>query len=139
MFERVINSQDELHRVLTEFLDFFQAQRIFLFKAEMGVGKTTIIKQCCDILGSMDNFSSPTYSIVNEYTYPNGKIFHFDLYRLKKEDELFDLGFEEYINSGQYCFIEWPQMAIKFLTVQYVNIEIKQEENIRYFRAFCVE
>src|SRR5688500_11060053 len=78
--------------------------KIFLFEGEMGSGKTTLIKEMCKQLGSHDHFSSPTYSIVNEYAFPGGRIFHFDLYRVSRVEELLDLGIEEYLDSGQYCF-----------------------------------
>ncbi len=109
--------------------------RIFIFYGEMGSGKTTLIKEICKHLGSADNLSSPTFSIVNEYEYSNGKIFHFDLYRLKNSEELLDLGFEEYINSGNYCFIEWPKLAEPLLSNDTIKIELSTSENIRYLRA----
>ena len=89
-----------------------------------GSGKTTLIKELCKILGSQDHFSSPTYSIVNEYVYPGGKLFHFDLYRLKNLNELLDIGFEDYLYSGQYCFIEWPELAKDLINSDYVKIHL---------------
>jgi len=83
--------------------------RIFLFYAEMGAGKTTLIKTICKQLGVQENVSSPTFSIVNEYESPSGPIYHFDFYRLKHEQEAYDLGYEEYFYSGNYCFVEWPE------------------------------
>jgi tRNA threonylcarbamoyladenosine biosynthesis protein TsaE len=100
----------------------------------MGAGKTTIIKELCIAIGSNDNFSSPTYSIVNEYIYPGGKIYHFDLYRLNSLDELFDIGIEEYLYSGHYCIFEWPQLVEDLINVNYKKIEIEVNENIRYIR-----
>jgi tRNA threonylcarbamoyladenosine biosynthesis protein TsaE len=109
-------------------LDFSGDVRVFAFNAQMGAGKTTFIKQLCSTLGSKDNFSSPTYSIVNEYESPAGKIYHFDLYRIKNEEELLDLGFEEYLNSGHYCFIEWPELAASFLPENHINCTILLEK-----------
>lgn len=110
-------------------------QRIFLFEAEMGAGKTTLIKELCKKLKSNDNFSSPTFSIVNEYIYPGGKIFHFDLYRVKSTEELLDIGFDDYINSGNYCFIEWPELAKDILDEGSVVVKILQAENKRYLHV----
>lgn len=111
-------------------------QKIILFDAPMGAGKTTLIKEMCVQLGSNDNFSSPTYQIVNEYTYPIGKIYHFDLFRLKSINELLDVGFEDYIlNYSNYCFIEWPQFAQDFLQTNFIKVEIKMLENNRKLTA----
>ncbi len=110
-------------------------QKIMLFNAPMGAGKTTLIKQMCAALGSTNNFSSPTYQLVNEYIYPNGKIYHFDLYRLKSIEELLDIGFEDYINQNNYCFIEWPMFAEQFLQSNFLKIEITVQQNIRYLSA----
>lgn len=110
-------------------------QRIFLFEAEMGAGKTTLIKELCKKLKSNDNFSSPTFSIVNEYIYPGGKIFHFDLYRVKNTAELLDIGFDDYINSGNYCFIEWPELSKDILDEGSVVVKILQAENKRYLHV----
>lgn len=115
-----------------QLLKFAGDVRVFLFEAEMGAGKTTFIKQLCSQLGSKDSFSSPTYSIVNEYTYPQGKIYHFDLYRLNTSEELLDIGFEEYIDSGNYCFIEWPEKSKVFLPPDYLRITITKNQNYRY-------
>jgi tRNA threonylcarbamoyladenosine biosynthesis protein TsaE len=109
-------------------------QKIILFDAPMGAGKTTLIKELCVALGSPDSFSSPTYSIVNEYHYPGGKIYHFDLYRLKNIDELYDLGIEEYLDSGHYCLFEWPQLVEDMININYKKIEIEVNGNIRYIR-----
>ena len=114
-FERNISSIEQLPVIANELLEAFPSERIFLFEAQMGNGKTTFIKELCKNLGAQTHLSSPTYSIVNEYTIGNNKIYHFDLYRLKHESELFDIGIEEYLNGKNYCFIEWPQMALNYL------------------------
>src|SRR5690242_8888647 len=82
-------------------------ERIFLFYGDMGAGKTTFIKSLCEYLGVDEPATSPTFSIVNEYQGRDSKIYHFDFYRLKKQDEALDMGYEEYFYSGHYCFIEW--------------------------------
>ena len=133
--EIIINNTDELQTVTDTLLNFIDEVRIVLFYAPMGAGKTTLIKQLCKKLGSRDNFSSPTYSIINEYLGPQQKIYHFDLYRLKTEDELFDLGIEEYLNSGNYCFFEWPELVEAIIDNKYIKIEIEVKENIRFLRA----
>lgn len=84
--------------------------KIFTLHGDMGAGKTTLIKAFGKILGSYDSITSPTFSIVNEYLSKKGKIFHFDLYRINDINELLNLGIDEYIDSGEYCFIEWPEI-----------------------------
>jgi len=101
--------------------------RIFLFEGEMGAGKTTLIKELCKVLGSHDHFSSPTFSIVNEYKMPGGKIYHFDLYRVRAYEELLDIGIEEYLDSGQYCFVEWPALVENLIESEFVKVELRVE------------
>ncbi len=129
-----VADQNELRGLAEPILRLYNNPKIILFYAPMGAGKTTLIKEFCTSLGSVDNFSSPTFSIVNEYQYPGGKIFHFDLYRLKSEEELLDLGIEEYLNSGNYCIFEWPEMVENMMHVRHKRIEIEVNENIRYLR-----
>lgn len=135
VLEITVFNQNELPGLALPILDLYGNQKIILLNAPMGAGKTTLIKAFCKALGSTDNFSSPTYSIVNEYLYPGGKIFHFDLYRLKSEEELLDLGIEEYLYSGHYCIFEWPQLVQEFVKSQYKEIDIDVNENIRYIRV----
>jgi tRNA threonylcarbamoyladenosine biosynthesis protein TsaE len=113
--------------------------KIFLFEGEMGSGKTTLIKEMCKQLGSHDHFSSPTYSIVNEYAFPGGRIFHLDLYRVSRVEELLDLGIEEYLDSGQYCLIEWPSLAENLIEDDYVRVVITVKEEKRALRAYCIQ
>ena len=129
-------SDISLHKeAAKQLIEFAKNQRVFLFDAPMGAGKTTFIKSLCHHLGVIDTMSSPTYSIVNEYhTDSNLKIFHFDLYRLNSSEELFKLGFDEYILSGNYLFIEWPKFAEPFLDT-YLRIIINMENNNRYLCA----
>lgn len=138
-FEIDISSQQELAKAARQLLTFAGEIKVFVFEAEMGAGKTTFIKELCRVLGSSDNFSSPTYSIVNEYSNNSGKIYHFDLYRLKSSDELLDIGFEEYVDGKQYCFIEWPAISFQILPKPYVSIIINVKENNRYLSAQIIE
>lgn len=122
-----------------QLINFANQQRIFLFDAPMGAGKTTFIKSLCQVLKVTDNMSSPTYSIINEYhTNTNLKLYHFDLYRLKSSEELFEIGFEDYVESGNYLFIEWPELAMPFLD-SYLRIIINTENNNRYLCAESVK
>lgn len=130
-----ISNLESIASQAKKILDFIQNKKIVLFYAPMGAGKTTLIKELCLQLGSKDHFSSPTYSIINEYSYPGGKIYHFDLYRLNNEEELLDLGIEEYLESTQFCFFEWPQLVEDMIDVNYVKIEIRVEGNNRYLHA----
>ncbi|MES2515759.1 MAG: tRNA (adenosine(37)-N6)-threonylcarbamoyltransferase complex ATPase subunit type 1 TsaE [Bacteroidota bacterium] len=122
-----------------QLIHFARENRVFLFDAPMGAGKTTFIKSLCGELEVTDTMSSPTYSIVNEYhTNSKLKLFHFDLYRLKSSEELFELGFEDYLTSDDYLFIEWPELAMPFLD-KYVRINIQLENNNRYLRAEIIK
>jgi len=99
-----------LSHVASDLIKFGEGERIWLFYGNLGAGKTTLIKEICKILGSPGSMlSSPTFSIINEYPATAGKVFHFDFYRMKSEMEILDLGVDEYFDSGNYCFIEWPE------------------------------
>ncbi len=89
--------------------------KVLLFDAPMGVGKTTLIKEICKQLGVKDVISSPTYSLVNEYESDQGVVYHFDFYRIKDEEEAYQIGFEEYLDSGARVFIEWPEKVSNLL------------------------
>ena len=99
--------------------------KILLFYGDMGVGKTTLIKAIVKALGSSDEVSSPTFSIVNEYELENDKIFHFDLYRIKDLEEAYNFGIEDYIYSGNWILIEWPEKIEPILIDNYNQIELK--------------
>ena len=97
--------------------------KIILFHGDMGVGKTTLIKEICKILGTEDLISSPTFSIVNEYiTSNNETIFHFDFYRIDNEEEAYNIGVEDYFNSNHWCLIEWPSVVENLLPLENVNV-----------------
>jgi tRNA threonylcarbamoyladenosine biosynthesis protein TsaE len=126
--EFLIENESKLKEAAQSLLKFAEGEKIFLFQGEMGAGKTSLIKSICLQLGMLENVSSPTYSLVNEYVYPHGKIFHFDFFRIKNESEAFDLGFEEYLSSGDYCFIEWPEMIPNLWPDRYIEIKIIETE-----------
>lgn len=130
-----ISAIEKLPDAAKKVLEFAGDIKIFALYGEMGSGKTTFIKELSKILGSADNFSSPTYAIVNEYVSPKWKIYHFDLYRIRTAEELLDIGFDEYLFSGNYCFIEWPQLAEQFLPNPHLSIIIMQNQNNRYLSA----
>ena len=121
----VVNSVSELPKTALELVRFAGNEKIFLFYGDMGAGKTTFIKNICEQLGVKDPATSPTFSIVNEYAASTGKIFHFDFYRLKKQEEALDMGYEEYFYSGDYCFIEWPEKISDLLPDHYIRVEIE--------------
>lgn len=107
------------------FLRNMGESRIFLFEGEMGSGKTTFISELCRQLGAQDDFGSPTFSIVNEYLDREGNpIYHFDLYRLESPQEALDMGAEEYFNSGELCFVEWPDRLGPLSPEEAVTVEI---------------
>jgi tRNA threonylcarbamoyladenosine biosynthesis protein TsaE len=123
----------ELPRAAKSILEFAGDKKIFCFYGELGAGKTTLIKEICKQLGVKDSGSSPTFSLVNEYqTELSKKIFHFDLYRLKNETEIYDIGYEDYLFSGNYCFIEWPEKMQHLLPKEIlkVKIEVSNEERV---------
>jgi len=124
-FEKDITNLDQLPIVAKELLAAFPQARIFGFYAELGAGKTTFIKALCEELNVTDVVNSPTFAIINEYrTKQNQPIFHFDFYRLKNLKEVCDLGCEEYFYSGNYCFLEWTELAESLLPQSFLKIEI---------------
>ncbi|MCX6266419.1 MAG: tRNA (adenosine(37)-N6)-threonylcarbamoyltransferase complex ATPase subunit type 1 TsaE [Bacteroidetes bacterium] len=109
--------------------------RIFAFYGSMGVGKTTFIKSICQVLGVRDIVQSPTFSIINEYKTTEGdSIFHFDFYRIRNISEVFDIGYEDYLYSGNYCFIEWPELIQPLLPEHTISVRMTgQEERVIEF------
>ena len=98
-------TEDQLPQVAERLVLSFKDQRFFAFFGKMGAGKTTLIKAVCAYLGVTDNVCSPTFAIVNEYSSADGPVYHFDFYRLKRIEEAFDIGYEEYFYSESYCFV----------------------------------
>ena len=115
---------DTIHVVSDHIKDLINNYTIFLFEGDMGSGKTTLIKQIVKDIGISENVKSPTFSLVNKYIENDLVIFHFDLYRINKENELDSIGFYEYLDSGKLCFIEWPNIALQNIYKDYVLIKI---------------
>lgn len=120
-----VNQLSELDHAAKLLLNSFPDDRVFLFYGNMGAGKTTFIKALCKVLEVEDNTSSPTFSIVNEYSSSQGPIFHFDFYRIKEEEEAYDFGYEDYFYSGNYCFVEWPNRIPNLLPDDAKTIEFE--------------
>ncbi len=122
-------SLTEINTVAKQILDQ-NPERVILFEAEMGTGKTTLIKALCKELKVKDTISSPTFSLVNEYETPNnGLVYHFDFYRLKSEVEALDFGVEDYLYSGSYCFLEWSEKIPNLIPDKHTLITIRVLEN----------
>lgn len=123
-----INSLDEIKRAAQEFVAVMNDRRVFAFYGKMGAGKTTFIKAVCEELGVEDVINSPTFAIVNEYVDGNGEpVYHFDFYRIKKEQEVLDIGYEDYVYSGHVCFMEWPELIENLLPDDAVKVTIEEE------------
>jgi len=128
-----VQDEGQLDMAVNAFLAFVKDVKVVLLYGDLGAGKTTFIKHLAKSLGATEEASSPTYSLVNEYPIPSGNIYHIDLYRLNDSHEAQDMGVEEYIYSGEYCFIEWPEV-IEHLIDQAVVIRI--ETLMDYSRQF---
>ncbi|MDR1005990.1 MAG: tRNA (adenosine(37)-N6)-threonylcarbamoyltransferase complex ATPase subunit type 1 TsaE [Bacteroidales bacterium] len=137
MKEYIAKTLSDLPSIARNMLSDFENQRIFAFKGDMGVGKTTFIKALCDMLGVKDDINSPTFAIVNTYLDSEGaEVYHFDFYRLNKDTDAYDIGFEEYLDSGNYCFIEWTERIERLLPPKSVLISMTQTiEGTRIIRA----
>lgn len=122
-------SLDKIDTAVAHFFDS-KPNKVVLFNGLMGAGKTTFIKALCKSLGVQDITSSPTFSLVNEYETPDGqRIYHFDLYRINSEVEALDMGIEEYLYSGNWCFIEWPEKIPNLLPLKVTTVNIGEIEN----------
>lgn len=135
----LIHNLSELKSAANELLISCKGNKIFAFYGSMGAGKTTFIKAICEALGVKDPISSPTFSIVNEYLSGDGqKINHFDFYRIKNLNEAYDMGYEDYLYSKAYCFIEWPEKIAELLPEDHVKVTISTqgEQRVIAFENF---
>jgi tRNA threonylcarbamoyladenosine biosynthesis protein TsaE len=126
----IIRDKKHLADAAEKFLRHFRENRIFAFYGSMGAGKTTIIKAICKALGAIDIVSSPTFTLVNEYRTSGGDtLYHIDFYRIKKQEEVFDFGIEEYLDGKSYCFMEWPELIEEILPEETIKVRISVENN----------
>ena len=125
-----ISSLDTINIAAQKFVENIGENTVFAFNGKMGAGKTTFIKAICDAMGVSESVNSPTFSIVNEYETKDGRIiYHFDCYRINKIQEALDLGTEEYLYSGNLCFIEWAENIAPLLPESYVNVNIEEVDD----------
>lgn len=130
MLEIKIKSLDGIADAARQFVDAMGENKVFAMFGSMGVGKTTFVKAVCEILGVEDTITSPTFAIVNEYrTNTGGQIFHFDFYRIRKVEEVYDMGYEDYVYSGAVCFLEWPELIEELLPEDAVRVTLSEEED----------
>ena len=123
-----ISSLDAINEAAKQFVAAMGSNRVFAFYGKMGAGKTTFIKALCTELGVDDVITSPTFAIVNEYTAGDGSpIYHFDFYRIKKLDEVYDMGYEDYFYNGGLCLIEWPELIESLLPEDAVEVHISEQ------------
>ena len=129
-----INNENELDFISKEIFEKFKS-KVFLFYAEMGVGKTAFIKSICKHLNVVDVVSSPTFSIVNQYVNDQDEfMYHFDFYRTNNKNEIFDIGYEEYLFSDSFCFVEWPERLDNLLPNKYLEIKMKLRDGNRLIK-----
>lgn len=123
-----INSIDGIGAAAKEFVAAMGDRTVFAFYGKMGAGKTTFIKAVCEELGVEDVINSPTFAIVNEYVDGKGSpVYHFDFYRIKNMQEVMDMGYEDYVYSGNVCFMEWPELIENLLPDDAVKVVIEEE------------
>ncbi len=126
-----ISSLDNIQKAAKDFVAAMGEHTVFAFYGKMGAGKTTFIKAVCEELGITDTVNSPTFSIVNEYrSDTTGElVYHFDFYRIKKLEEVYDMGYEDYFYSGAVCLIEWPELIEEVLPEDAITVSIEEQEN----------
>lgn len=137
-------SKEQLLEVATQFLEFMNSYHLFTFTGELGAGKTTLISAICEKLRVTDKVSSPTYSLINQYSgmvrQKDVQIYHIDLYRLRSEEELFQAGIEDILNSAEICFVEWPERLIDWTGRKRLDVYLSASTpEMRHIRIFSHE
>ena len=128
--EITIKSLDEIQQAADDFVAAMGDNTVFALYGPMGVGKTTFTKAVCERLGVKDNITSPTFAIVNEYRSTTDElIYHFDFYRIKKLEEVYDMGYEDYFYSSAICFIEWPELIEELLPLDAVKVTLSENSD----------
>lgn len=134
--EIAINNLSNIREAAREFICHMGDRKVYAFYGKMGAGKTTFIKAICEELGVEDVITSPTFAIINEYSIStphspltSDVIYHFDFYRIKKLEEVYDMGYEDYFYSGALCFIEWPELIEEVLPEDAVKVQIIEKED----------
>lgn len=122
--EIFVHDESELDSAAKKLIEFAGPVTVWAFYGEMGAGKTTFIRHICNQLHVKENVNSPTFSIVNEYSAPGGPVYHFDFYRIEKEEEAFNIGCLEYFESGAICLIEWPEKILNLLPEPRINVTL---------------
>ena len=123
-----IQDLEHIREAARQFIAAMGDRKVFAFYGSMGAGKTTFVKAVCEELGVEDVITSPTFAIINEYQSREGNtIYHFDFYRIKKLEEVYDMGYEDYFYSGALCFIEWPELIEDLLPEDAVRVEITEQ------------
>ena len=124
-FEILVKNESELTSAAKSLINFAGEVKVWIFKGEMGAGKTTFIRYICQELEVVENVSSPTFTIINEYSCKNGElVYHFDFYRIEKEQEAVDIGCEEYFYSGNICLVEWPEKILNLVPEPKIEVTI---------------
>ncbi len=140
MKQLTASSLTDLPNIASTILNDIQNVNVFAFYGTMGAGKTTLIKAFCKELGVEEVVTSPTFALINEYSDRNSSpVFHFDFYRIKKIDEVYDIGYEEYFYSKNYCFIEWPELVSELLPDSYVYILIEEVDNGKRVISYSIK
>lgn len=125
-----IENLEQINSAARQFIDNIGDRKVFAFYGKMGAGKTTFTKAICEELQVSDVITSPTFAIINEYESPEvGTIYHFDFYRIKKLEEVYDMGYEDYFYSGRLCFIEWPELVEDLLPENVTKVTIVENED----------
>lgn len=126
----LIKDKRHLNTAAKQLLEQSGENKIFAFYGSMGAGKTTIIKAICQTLGAVDIVSSPTFTLVNEYKTSSGEsLYHIDFYRIRKQEEVYDFGIEEYLTGDSYCFMEWPELIEEILPEETIRVRISVDKN----------